>query len=137
MLDVTGGRPGVQVGLSSARRLVLTRRLWAGHLRRFIITRAATDIGITGSSQSRWTIEWAAAARGQFIIPSNVAHSLANKGTGVARVIEFHTIRRPDLVPPRPAMSYVRRRRQLSPGRDAAHGAARRRDRRPAVLAAR
>ena len=40
------------------------------------------------------------------IVPSNVAHSIANKGTGVMTVLEFHTVPRPDLVPPRPAMTF-------------------------------
>ena len=40
------------------------------------------------------------------IVPSNVAHSIANKGTGVMTVVEFHTVPRPDLVPPRPAMTF-------------------------------
>lgn len=70
-------------------------------------TREQTDIGITGEFAVTLDDRMEQLQPGGgFIIPSNVAHSLANKGTGVARVIEFHTIRRPDLVPPRPAMSY-------------------------------
>jgi mannose-6-phosphate isomerase-like protein (cupin superfamily) len=40
------------------------------------------------------------------IVPADVAHSIANKRGGVMTVIEFHTVRRPDLVPPRPAMTF-------------------------------
>jgi mannose-6-phosphate isomerase-like protein (cupin superfamily) len=40
------------------------------------------------------------------IVPADVAHSIANKGTAVMTVLEFHTVPRPDLVPPRPAMTF-------------------------------
>jgi quercetin dioxygenase-like cupin family protein len=40
------------------------------------------------------------------IVPSNVAHSIANKGASAMTVVEFHTVPRPDLVPPRPAMTF-------------------------------
>ena len=40
------------------------------------------------------------------IVPPEVAHSIANQHSGVKTVLEFHTVRRPDLVPPRPAMTF-------------------------------
>ena len=40
------------------------------------------------------------------IVPPNVPHSVANKGADRATLIEFHTVRRPDLVPPRPAIAF-------------------------------
>lgn len=40
------------------------------------------------------------------IIPPNVTHSIANIRSGVMTLIEFHTVPRPDLVPPRPAMTF-------------------------------
>lgn len=41
-----------------------------------------------------------------FIVPPNVSHSIANAKGGVMTVVEGHTVRRPDLVPPRPAMTF-------------------------------
>ena len=40
------------------------------------------------------------------IIPPDVAHSLKNNTGRLISVIEFHTVRRPDLVPPRPAITF-------------------------------
>ncbi len=40
------------------------------------------------------------------IVPANVDHSIANKGSALMTVLEFHTVPRPDLVPPRPAMTF-------------------------------
>jgi mannose-6-phosphate isomerase-like protein (cupin superfamily) len=40
------------------------------------------------------------------IIPPNVRHSIANLDRGTKTIIEFHTVRRPDMVPPRPALSF-------------------------------
>jgi mannose-6-phosphate isomerase-like protein (cupin superfamily) len=40
------------------------------------------------------------------IVPPDVAHSIANHGRERATIIEFHTVRRPDLVPPRPAITF-------------------------------
>ena len=36
------------------------------------------------------------------ITPANVRHSIRNRSGGTLISLEFHTIRRPDLVPPRP-----------------------------------
>ena len=41
-----------------------------------------------------------------FIVPPNVRHSIANVKGGVMTVIEGHTVPRPDLVPPRPSMTF-------------------------------
>jgi len=40
------------------------------------------------------------------IVPPNVAHSIANRRGGTMTAIEFHTVPRPDLVPPRPTMTF-------------------------------
>jgi len=40
------------------------------------------------------------------IVPANVRHSIGNTHSGVRTVIEFHTVRRPDLVPPRPTLTF-------------------------------
>jgi quercetin dioxygenase-like cupin family protein len=40
------------------------------------------------------------------IVPPNVRHSISNLHKGTRTVIEFHTVRRPDLVPPRPPMTF-------------------------------
>ena len=40
------------------------------------------------------------------VVPPNVEHSIANRRGGVMTVIEFHAVPRPDLVPPRPAMTF-------------------------------
>src|SRR5436190_8145389 len=40
------------------------------------------------------------------VVPANVSHALANKSSERATVIEFHTVRRPDLVPPRPVLTF-------------------------------
>lgn len=70
-------------------------------------TREQGDIGVSG--------EFAMTIGGRvetlrpddgLIVPPNVAHSIANNSTARATVIEFHTVRRPDLVPPRPALTF-------------------------------
>lgn len=40
------------------------------------------------------------------ILPANVQHSIVNKGPSQRALIEFHTVRRPDMVPPRPTMTF-------------------------------
>jgi quercetin dioxygenase-like cupin family protein len=40
------------------------------------------------------------------IVPSNVAHSIANRRGGRMTAVEFHTVPRPDLVPPRPTTTF-------------------------------
>jgi mannose-6-phosphate isomerase-like protein (cupin superfamily) len=40
------------------------------------------------------------------LIPTDVSHSLVNPGPGRATAIEFHTVPRPDLVPPRPTVRF-------------------------------
>jgi len=70
-------------------------------------TREQGDVGLTGTFDM--TIGTHVEKLGPdmgVIVPSNVAHSIANKGTGVMTVLEFHTVPRPDLVPPRPAMTF-------------------------------
>jgi quercetin dioxygenase-like cupin family protein len=70
-------------------------------------TREQADVGIAGVVEMTLGnhVERLGPGAG-VIVPPNVAHSLANKGPGVLTVIEFHTVRRPDLVPPRPALTF-------------------------------
>ena len=70
-------------------------------------TREQADVGLTGTFDMTigTHVEKLGLDMG-VIVPSNVAHSIANKGTGVMTVVEFHTVPRPDLVPPRPAMTF-------------------------------
>ncbi|HKW00091.1 MAG TPA: cupin domain-containing protein [Vicinamibacterales bacterium] len=70
-------------------------------------TREQADVGLTGTFDM--TIGTHVEKLGPdmgVIVPSNVAHSIANKTAGEMTVLEFHTVPRPDLVPPRPAMTF-------------------------------
>ncbi len=70
-------------------------------------TREQADVGITGVFDVTLGTHVEPLGPGAaVIVPPNVAHSIANKGGGVMTVIEFHTVRRPDLVPPRPALTF-------------------------------
>jgi quercetin dioxygenase-like cupin family protein len=75
-------------------------------------TREQADFGISGTFDVTLGshVESVGAGAG-FIIPADVMHSIANRQGGVAIIIEFHTVRRPDLVPPRPAMTSAVRMR--------------------------
>lgn len=70
-------------------------------------TREQGDIGIAGEFAMTLGegVEKLGLADGA-IVPPDVAHSIANNGKARATVIEFHTVRRPDLVPPRPALTF-------------------------------
>jgi mannose-6-phosphate isomerase-like protein (cupin superfamily) len=70
-------------------------------------TREQADVGIAGVfDMTIGTHEESLGPGAGVIVPADVAHSLANKRGGVMTVIEFHTVRRPDLVPPRPPMTF-------------------------------
>jgi mannose-6-phosphate isomerase-like protein (cupin superfamily) len=70
-------------------------------------TREQADVGIDGVfDMTIGTHVEAIAPDAAVIVPPNVAHSLANTRAVPATVIEFHTVRRPDLVPPRPAITF-------------------------------
>ena len=70
-------------------------------------TREQTDVGLTGAfdvtvgDRVERLEPWSG-----MIIPADVPHLIANNRSGVAAVLEFHTVRRPDLVPPRPRMTF-------------------------------
>ena len=69
--------------------------------------REQADIGIDGTLEMRLGSRVEALEPGAgVVVPPNVAHSIANRRSGTGTVIEFHTVRRPDLVPPRPAMRF-------------------------------
>jgi len=70
-------------------------------------TREQTDVALSGAFDV--TIGNRVESLGPgvgVIIPADVPHSIANNRRGVATMIEFHTVPRPDLVPPRPAMTF-------------------------------
>ena len=70
-------------------------------------TREQADVGISGVFDVTLGnhIEPVGPGAG-VIIPPNVTHSIANVRGGVMTIIEFHTVPRPDLVPPRPTMTF-------------------------------
>ncbi len=70
-------------------------------------TREQADVGITGALDITigTRVELLGPGSG-VIVPSNVSHSIANTRGSVMTVIEFHTVPRPDMVPPRPAMTF-------------------------------
>ena len=70
-------------------------------------TREQADVGITGVLDMTigTRVEPLGPGRG-VIVPPNVEHSIANARGGTMTVIEFHTVPRPDVVPPRPAMTF-------------------------------
>jgi len=70
-------------------------------------TREQVNVGLTSTFQVTVGnhVEVLPAGYG-LIIPADVNHSFANPGPTVASAIEFHTIPRPDLVPPRPKLSF-------------------------------
>ena len=70
-------------------------------------TREQADVGLSGRSDMTigTHVEFLEPGSG-VIVPANVRHSIANLGGGVRTVLEFHTVRRPDLVPPRPVLTF-------------------------------
>jgi mannose-6-phosphate isomerase-like protein (cupin superfamily) len=70
-------------------------------------TREQTDVALSGRSDMTigTNVEFLEPGSG-VIVPANVRHSIANPRAGVRTVLEFHTVRRPDLVPPRPAVTF-------------------------------
>ena len=70
-------------------------------------TREQADVGISGVFDVTIGNHVEALGPGAgMIIPADVAHSIANVRGGTMTVIEFHTVRRPDLVPPRPTLTF-------------------------------
>lgn len=70
-------------------------------------TREQADVGLSGQLDMTIGTNVESLPPGfGVIVPANVRHSIANPHAGVRTVIEFHTVRRPDLVPPRPAMTF-------------------------------
>lgn len=70
-------------------------------------TREQADVGITGTVAMTLGTHVGPLGPGDgVIVPANVAHSIANTGTSVMTVVEFHTVPRPDLVPPRPSLTF-------------------------------
>ena len=70
-------------------------------------TREQADVGLSGRTNMTigTNVEFLDPGYG-VIVPANVRHSIANLGSGVRTVLEFHTVRRPDLVPPRPVVTF-------------------------------
>jgi quercetin dioxygenase-like cupin family protein len=69
--------------------------------------REQIDVGITGTFDVILSNRTEAVGPGEgVIIPSNISHSIANSHSSPARLVEFHTVRRLDLVPPRPRLTF-------------------------------
>jgi quercetin dioxygenase-like cupin family protein len=70
-------------------------------------TREQADVGLSGQLDMTVGANLEPLPPGfGIIVPANVRHSIGNTHSGVRTVIEFHTVRRPDLVPPRPALTF-------------------------------
>ena len=70
-------------------------------------TREQANIGLAGTFEVTLDDHVESMQPGDgFVIPANVSHSIANKGEGVTTLIEFHTVRRLDVVPPRPVIAF-------------------------------
>jgi len=66
-------------------------------------TREQANVGIEGVMEVALGAHTEALPAGAGVItPANVRHSIRNRSGGKLISLEFHTIRRPDLVPPRP-----------------------------------
>ncbi len=66
-------------------------------------TREQANVGIDGVMEIALGAHTEALPAGAGVItPANVRHSIRNRSAGKLISIEFHTIKRPDLVPPRP-----------------------------------
>jgi len=70
-------------------------------------TREQADVGVAGSfDMTIGTHVEKLAPDAGVIVPANVDHSIANRGSDRMTVVEFHTVPRPDLVPPRPVLTF-------------------------------
>jgi len=70
-------------------------------------TREQADIAIDGAFEMTIANHVEALGPGAgVIVPPNVSHSIRNPAPHPLSVIEFHTVPRPDLVPPRPALTF-------------------------------
>jgi len=70
-------------------------------------TREQADVGLSGQLDMTVGANVEPLPPGfGIIVPANVRHSIGNTHSGVRTVIEFHTVRRPDLVPPRPTLTF-------------------------------
>lgn len=66
-------------------------------------TREQANVGVEGVMEMALGTHTEALPVGAAVItPANVRHSIRNRSGGKLLTIEFHTIRRPDLAPPRP-----------------------------------
>ena len=70
-------------------------------------TREQIDVGLSGVFDMTLGDQVETLTAGTaVIVPADVAHSIVNNRSGVATAIEFHTVPRPDLVPPQPKMTF-------------------------------
>ena len=70
-------------------------------------TREQVDVGLAGTADIIVGNHTETLPPGAgVLIPADVNHSLMNRRAGVVTLIEFHTVPRPDLVPPRPTATY-------------------------------
>src|SRR5437588_462785 len=70
-------------------------------------TREQVDVGLTGTIEATIANHVESLSPGTaVVIPADVTHGFVNRGPGRATAIEFHTVPRPDLVPPRPTTDF-------------------------------
>lgn len=70
-------------------------------------TREQVDVGLTGTVEASVGTHVEQLSAGYaVVIPADVSHSFANPRSGLVTAIEFHTVRRPDLLPGYPAMTF-------------------------------
>lgn len=70
-------------------------------------TREQVDVGLTGTVEASVGSHVEQLSGGYaVVIPADVSHSFANPHSGLVTAIEFHTVRRPDLLPGYPALTF-------------------------------
>jgi quercetin dioxygenase-like cupin family protein len=70
-------------------------------------TREQANLGLAGTFEVTLGDHVVTLGVGEgFVIPANVSHAIANKRQEVMTLLEFHTVRRLDAVPPRPLMAF-------------------------------
>jgi len=71
-------------------------------------TREQVDVGVTGTVDMTLGAHVEKIGPGSgVIVPPDVEHLIANPGNALMTLIEFHPVRRPDLVPPLPAITFA------------------------------
>ena len=70
-------------------------------------TREQADVQLAGTAEIKVGDRAEPFPSGSGIVaPADVAHSFTNRGSGTITLLEFHAVPRPDLVPPRPKVTF-------------------------------